>query len=77
MPPATGSTSTRRTVLVAGAANVVVAVAKLAAGTITGSSAMLAEAAHSVADTLNQAFLPGRRVARPAWSAARPPTSSC
>ena len=43
--------------LIAGAANVVVAVAKLAAGIATGSSAMLAEAAHSAADTLNQAFL--------------------
>ena len=51
------SAATRRTVLVAGAANVVVAVAKLAAGLLSGSSAMLAEAAHSVADTLNQAFL--------------------
>jgi cation diffusion facilitator family transporter len=50
-------TATRRTVLVAGTANVVVAVAKLAAGLLSGSSAMLAEAAHSVADTLNQAFL--------------------
>ena len=57
MPPPRGSTSTRRTVLVAGAANVVVAAAKLAAGIVTGSSAMLAEAAHSAADTLNQAFL--------------------
>ncbi|MGC1288878.1 MAG: cation diffusion facilitator family transporter, partial [Streptosporangiaceae bacterium] len=52
-----GGGSTRRTVLIAGAANVIVAVAKLAAGLLTGSSAMLAEAAHSVADTLNQAFL--------------------
>jgi cation diffusion facilitator family transporter len=52
-----GSSSTRRTVLVAGAANVVVTVAKLAAGLMTGSSAMLAETAHSAADTLNQAFL--------------------
>jgi cation diffusion facilitator family transporter len=52
-----GRAATRRTVLVAGAANVVVAAAKLAAGLMTGSSAMLAEAAHSVADTLNQAFL--------------------
>jgi cation diffusion facilitator family transporter len=52
-----GSASTRRTVLVAGAANVVVTVAKLAAGLMTGSSAMLAETAHSAADTLNQAFL--------------------
>jgi len=51
------SAATRRTVLVAGAANIVVAVAKLAAGLLSGSSAMLAEAAHSVADTLNQAFL--------------------
>jgi divalent metal cation (Fe/Co/Zn/Cd) transporter len=45
MPPSQRGKSTRRTVLVAGAANVVVAVAKLAAGVITGSSAMLAEAA--------------------------------
>ena len=43
--------------LIAGAANIVVMVAKLAAGLISGSSAMLAEAAHSAADTLNQAFL--------------------
>ncbi len=48
---------TIRTVLVAGVANIVVMVAKLAAGVLTGSSAMLAEAAHSFADTLNQAFL--------------------
>ena len=49
--------STRRTVLTAGAANLFVALVKLAAGILAGSSAMLAEAAHSVADTLNQAFL--------------------
>jgi cation diffusion facilitator family transporter len=49
--------ATRRTVLIAGAANLVVAVAKLIAGLLTGSSAMLAEAAHSTADTLDQAFL--------------------
>jgi cation diffusion facilitator family transporter len=49
--------STRRTVLIAGAANLLVALVKLAAGMLVGSSAMLAEAAHSVADTLNQAFL--------------------
>ncbi len=63
-----GRTATGRTVLIAGAANVVVAVAKLAAGLLTGSSAMLAEAAHSVADTLNQAFLftSLRRSGRPA-----------
>jgi cation diffusion facilitator family transporter len=48
---------TRRTVLVAGGANIFVGAVKLAAGIMSGSSAMLAEAAHSVADTLNQAFL--------------------
>ena len=51
------SQSTRRTVLIAGAANLFVAAIKLAAGILAGSSAMLAEAAHSLADTLNQAFL--------------------
>jgi cation diffusion facilitator family transporter len=49
--------ATRRTVLIAGAANLFVGVIKLAAGILVGSSAMLAEAAHSAADTLNQAFL--------------------
>jgi cation diffusion facilitator family transporter len=48
---------TKRTVLVAGAANLIVAVIKAIAGVLTGSSAMLAESAHSVADTLNQVFL--------------------
>ena len=47
----------RRTVLVALAANASIAVAKLVAGLVSGSSAMLAEAAHSVADTMNQVFL--------------------
>lgn len=47
----------RTTVLVALAANAAIAVAKAAAGLISGSSAMLAEAAHSVADTINQVFL--------------------
>jgi cation diffusion facilitator family transporter len=54
---AEGSAETRKTVLAAGAANVVIAVTKLFAGLIAGSSAMLAEAAHSLADTLNQGFL--------------------
>jgi cation diffusion facilitator family transporter len=49
--------STRRTVLIAGAANVVVAAAKLTAGIVAGSSAMLAESAHSLADTINQGLL--------------------
>ena len=60
--------ATRKTVLIAGAANLFVAVVKAAAGVLTGSSALLAEAAHSAADTLNQAFLLAsiRRGSRPA-----------
>ena len=45
------------TVIVALAANLAIAAAKIAAGLIGGSSAMLAEGAHSVADTTNQVFL--------------------
>jgi cation diffusion facilitator family transporter len=64
----TRNSATRRTVLIAGAANLFVGVVKLAAGILVGSSAMLAEAAHSAADTLNQAFLLAslRRGERPA-----------
>ncbi len=39
----------RRTVLLAGRANLAIAVAKLVGGLLSGSSAMFAEAAHSVA----------------------------
>jgi divalent metal cation (Fe/Co/Zn/Cd) transporter len=49
--------ASRRTVLIALAANALVAVTKLAGGLISGSAAMLAEAAHSLADTTNQGFL--------------------
>jgi cation diffusion facilitator family transporter len=45
------------TVLVAGAANLAIAIAKIVAGFLSGSSAMLAEGAHSVADTVNELFL--------------------
>jgi cation diffusion facilitator family transporter len=45
------------TVLVALAANAVIAVAKFAGGFLTGSSALLSEGAHSVADTVNEGFL--------------------
>ncbi len=45
------------TVLLAGGANLAIAVAKLVGGLISGSTAMLAESAHSFADTLNQVFL--------------------
>ncbi len=48
---------TRGTVLVALLANVVIAVAKSVAGVVTGSPALLAEAAHSVADSINEIFL--------------------
>jgi cation diffusion facilitator family transporter len=47
----------RKTVLIALAANAVIAVTKLAGGLISGSTALLAEAAHSLADTVNQGFL--------------------
>jgi cation diffusion facilitator family transporter len=49
----------RTTILVALAANVFLAVAKLAAGLVTGSAALLAEAAHSAADTFDQLALLG------------------
>ncbi|MEU0627883.1 cation diffusion facilitator family transporter [Streptomyces sp. NPDC005989] len=45
------------TVVVAAAANLGIAVAKAVAGVISGSSAMLSEAAHSVADTVTELLL--------------------
>jgi cation diffusion facilitator family transporter len=56
------------TVILAGAANLGIAAAKLVAGIASGSAAMLAEAAHSVGDTVNQAMLLAslRRSQRPA-----------
>jgi cation diffusion facilitator family transporter len=55
--PAAGSDESTPTVVVALSANLLIAVAKLAGGLIAGSSAMLSEAAHSLADTSNQVFL--------------------
>src|SRR5436305_9614045 len=46
-----------RTILVALAANVVIAIAKLISGLISGSTALLAEAAHSLADASNEVLL--------------------
>jgi cation diffusion facilitator family transporter len=62
-----GGESTR-TVLIALTANVLVGVAKAVAGLITGSAALLAEAAHSVADTGTELLLLTalRRSSRPA-----------
>jgi cation diffusion facilitator family transporter len=51
------SGESRRTVFIALAANAAIALAKLVGGLIAGSSAMLSEAAHSAADTMNQVFL--------------------
>jgi cation diffusion facilitator family transporter len=47
----------RLTILYALAANVILAIAKLVAGLLTGSAALLAEAAHSIADTIDQLAL--------------------
>ena len=62
-----GSRSGVTTVLVAFAANLLVAVAKSVAAAVTGSASMLAEAAHSWADTGNEVFLfvANRRSRRP------------
>ena len=49
--------ASRKTVLTALVANAAIALAKLFGGLASGSTAMLAEAAHSLADTTNQAFL--------------------
>jgi cation diffusion facilitator family transporter len=59
------------TVLVAFTANLLVAVAKSVAAVVTGSASLLAEAAHSWADTGNEVFLliAQRRARRPPDSA--------
>src|ERR1700732_2105972 len=46
-----------RTILIALFANIVIAVAKLIGGLVSGSTGMLAEAAHSAADSVNEIFL--------------------
>jgi cation diffusion facilitator family transporter len=48
---------TRATVTVALAANLLIAAAKIVGGVVSGSAALLSEAAHSVADSLNEVFL--------------------
>ncbi|GAA3083451.1 cation diffusion facilitator family transporter [Streptosporangium carneum] len=54
---ANGSAESLGTVVVAGLANLAIAVAKLVAGLISGSSAMLSEAMHSAADTVTEILL--------------------
>jgi len=63
-----GSEESTGTVLLALAANLGIGIAKLVGGLLSGSAAMLAEAAHSAADTLNQVLLLTglRRSRRPA-----------
>jgi cation diffusion facilitator family transporter len=51
------ASESKKTVLVAMGANLILAAAKLAGGLIGGSAALLAEAAHSLADTMNEIFL--------------------
>jgi cation diffusion facilitator family transporter len=46
-----------RTILVAFLANLVIAIAKLIAGIVSRSTGLLAEAAHSAADSVNEIFL--------------------
>jgi len=69
----TPGTESTRTVVIAFAANLAVAVAKTVAAVISGSASMVAESAHSWADTGNQIFLliANRRSSRPA-DAERP-----
>jgi cation diffusion facilitator family transporter len=60
-------TTSTRTLVVALAANLGIAVSKFAATAITGSSAMLTEGVHSVVDSTNQLLLMwGRRAAKKA-----------
>ena len=51
------ASESKKTVLAALFANLAIAAAKTVAGLVGGSAAMLAEAAHSFADTMNQVFL--------------------
>jgi cation diffusion facilitator family transporter len=66
-----GVSASARTIWIAFGANVLVAVAKSIAAVLTGSASLLAESAHSWADTGNEVFLlvANRRSRRPADTA--------
>jgi cation diffusion facilitator family transporter len=66
-----GGHGTRRAIFAAFLANLGIAVAKFAAFLITGSTSMMAESIHSIADTGNQGllFLGGKRSKKPADAA--------
>ncbi|MEU4061128.1 cation diffusion facilitator family transporter [Streptomyces wedmorensis] len=55
--PGEGNGESTFTVIVAAMANLGIAIAKAVAGIVSGSSAMLSEAAHSVADTVTEVML--------------------
>lgn len=57
MAERSGSGESTFTVIVAAVANLGIAAAKAVAGVVSGSSAMLSEAAHSVADTVTEVML--------------------
>ncbi|HET7478864.1 MAG TPA: cation diffusion facilitator family transporter [Rubrobacteraceae bacterium] len=52
-----GDGGTKKVVYAAFAANLLITISKFIAGFITGSASLLAEGAHSIADTVNQVFL--------------------
>ncbi len=52
-----GGDATVRTIVVALVANTAIVAARLLAGLVSGSAALLAEAAHSFADSLNEVLL--------------------
>lgn len=55
--PPTVTTESVTTVIIAGGANLAIAVAKMVAGLLSGSASMLSEAAHSFADTTTEVLL--------------------
>ncbi len=57
VPPSSDSEESTRTVIIALLTNLAVAVAKGIAAAVTGSAAMFAETAHSIADTMNEVLL--------------------